>query len=60
MNALYRSREWLSTEELPKRFTEWLKDIVTEQEALKGFRKIAEELGVNPALPVDGLLVWVH
>ena len=50
MTASKELREWSSTERLPEGFAEWLKDIVTEQEAKKGFRKIAEELGVAPSI----------
>ena len=50
MNASYRFREWSSTDKLPEGFTEWLKEIVTEQEVLKSYWKIAEELGVDPSL----------
>lgn len=50
MKASNGFREWSSAEELPRGFAEWLKDVVKEQEAEKGFRSIAEELGVNPAM----------
>ncbi|MGB6681045.1 MAG: helix-turn-helix transcriptional regulator, partial [Candidatus Bathyarchaeia archaeon] len=50
MNGPKELREWSSTDRLPGGFAEWLKDIVTEQEAKKGFRKIAEELGVAPSI----------
>ena len=50
MNASYSSREWSSTDKLPGGFTEWLKEIITEQEASKTYWKIAEELGVKPSL----------
>ena len=45
-----RLREWSSTDKLPEGFTEWLNEVVTEQEASKLFWKIAEELGVDPSL----------
>ena len=50
MTASKELREWSSTERLPEGFAEWFKDVVTEQatEQYKSFRKIAEELGVNP------------
>lgn len=52
MTASKELREWSSTERLPAGFAEWLKDVVTEQETelYKSFRKIAEELGVDPSL----------
>ena len=45
-------REWSSTERLPEGFAKWLKEIITQQETehRKGFRQIATELGVDPAL----------
>lgn len=50
MTASKEFREWSSTDRLPAGFAEWLKDVVTEQETelYKSFRKIAEELDVNP------------
>jgi hypothetical protein len=50
MDASKEIREWSSTEGLPRGFAEWLKDVVKEQEDEKGFRSIAEELGVNPSM----------
>jgi hypothetical protein len=50
MNDIYRYREWSSTDELPKGFTEWLKEIVKKREASESYWKIARELSVNPSL----------
>jgi hypothetical protein len=50
MNASQGHREWSSIEELPRGFAEWLKDVVEEQEHEKGFRRISEELGVDPSM----------
>jgi len=50
MSSSIGLREWASRDKLPEGFKEWLKDIILEQEAEKGFRKIANELGVNPSI----------
>ena len=50
MNTSHELREWSSTEELPRGFAEWLEEIVREQEEEKGFRKIADEFGIDPSI----------
>jgi len=45
-------KEWSSNENLPRGFTEWLKEAIREIEIQdkKEFRQIAYEFGVNPAI----------
>jgi len=52
MSEQKKLREWSSTARLPEGFSKWLKEIITQQETeqRKGFRQIAAELGVDPAL----------
>ena len=50
MKASQGYREWSTTEELPRGFAEWLNDVVREQEKEKGFRKTADEFGVDPSI----------
>ena len=44
----FELKEWASRDTLPIGFTEWLKDLVKEQEIElgKGYSRIAEDLGV--------------
>lgn len=58
MKASNGYREWSSAEKLPDWFAEWLKDIVKEQEDEKGFRKIADELGVKPSILSRWIAGW--
>lgn len=46
-----KPKEWLSNENLPRGFTEWIKDYIRENEVYhqKGFQRIAGEIGVNPS-----------
>ncbi|MFC2055562.1 hypothetical protein ACFLV7_14880 [Chloroflexota bacterium] len=47
-----KPKEWTSNENLPRGFTEWLKETIREYEInqKKDFRRIAGELGVKPAI----------
>lgn len=44
-------KEWSSKDNLPGGFVAWLKEIIHEKEIYhkRGFRSIANELGVNPS-----------
>ena len=45
------TREWAPNEDLPRGFTEWLKDVVLEYQVFDNleFRQIGAQLGVNPS-----------
>lgn len=45
-------KEWASNEDLPRGFTDWLKDVVLEYRVIGNleFRQIGVELGVNPSI----------
>ena len=46
-----KPKEWASNEDLPRGFTDWLKDVVLEFKVIGNleFRQIGVELGVNPS-----------
>jgi hypothetical protein len=50
VNTSNELREWSSTDDLPREFSEWLSDIVREQDDEKRFIKIADEFGVDPSI----------
>ncbi len=53
-------REWKSQDKLPGGFSEWLKDVIREQEIeqRKGYLKIADDLGIPPSIPSRWLAGW--
>jgi hypothetical protein len=52
MNDGKQGKEWSSSEELPRGFTNWLNDTVKEYQVIerKEFRQIGVDLGVNPSI----------